>query len=317
MQSAFEQLYSNGALLVLWGALLFHLILPIPRSGHPVTLWRAFATLLSDKVNTNSNYSQSLISGSLAWLLMVIPAFVLMVALKPLVWQPELFDLALLLLAVDWRNSEKLGNALTDALAKEDKKLARRLLHPQLNRDTRSLSPLGIGKAGAETLILGYARNVVAVLFWFGLGGGIGALTFRLVSELARVWSPSRDTFRPFGLPAIRMLAVFEWIPLRLFSLLIIIGKNATSVLGQVMLQSRTWPHPSSAWLLTSVGNKLQLSLGGPAIYDEKKSTRPKLGGRIAPSSIHLSQIQKLLAWRLFAWILLQSLLMFIVYQGV
>ncbi|MFC1237001.1 cobalamin biosynthesis family protein [Vibrio sp. F74] len=317
MQTAFDQIVSNGALLVLWGGLLFHLILPIPMSAHPATLWRAFARILAEKVNTNKSHSQSILSGSLAWMLMILPAFAVLVALKPLVWQSQLFDLALLLLAIDWRNSEKLGHALADALAKEDKKLARSLLLPILNRETKSLSPLGIGKAGAETLILGYGRNVVSVLFWFGLTGGIGALMFRLISELARAWSPSRSEFLPFGLTSIRMLALFEFIPLRMFSIMIIIGKNAMQVFSQVLTQSKTWPTPGPAWLLSSVGNKLELSLGGPAIYGNNKTIRPKIGGRIAPVALHLGQIQKLLAWRLFVWIALQSIIMFLFYQGI
>lgn len=317
MQAAFDQIYSNGALLVLWGALLFHLILPIPISAHPATLWKAFARILADKVNTNKSYSQSLISGTLAWVLMTVPALIVLVALKPLVWQPQLFDLALLLLAIDWRNSEKLGHGLADAIAKEDKKLARSLLEPILNRETKSLSPVGIGKAGAETLILGYGRNVVTVLFWFGLTGGIGALLFRLISELARAWSPSRNQFLPFGLPATRMLALFEYIPLRIFSIMVILGKNATQVFGQVLMQSKTWPMPGPAWLLSSVGSKLELSLGGPAIYGGSKTARPKIGGRVVPTALHIGQIQKLLAWRLFIWIALQSTLMFLLYQGI
>ena len=52
MEELFNQLYSNGALLVLWSALLFHLILPFPREAHPAILWHKFAEQLADKVNT-------------------------------------------------------------------------------------------------------------------------------------------------------------------------------------------------------------------------------------------------------------------------
>ncbi|MDV7105196.1 cobalamin biosynthesis family protein [Vibrio sp. TH_r3] len=316
MQQVFDQLYSNGALLVLWGALLFHLVVPIPISSHPTVLWRAFAKILTDKVNVNNHYSQSLISGSLSWMLMMIPALAVLVALKPLVWQPQLFDLALLLLAIDWRNSEKLGHQLTDALAKQDKVLARRLLKPRLNRNTATLSALGLGKAGAETIILGYGRNVVCVVFWYGLTGGIGALLFRLMSELARAWSPSRSKFLPFGLPAARILAIFEFIPLCLFSLMIVVGKNMHKIVTLVGHQSKTWSSRGPALLLSALGNKLELSLGGPAIYNDKKTVRAKLGGRIAPSALHIGQIQKLLAWRLYVWIVIQSIVMFLFYQG-
>ncbi|MDW3059654.1 adenosylcobinamide-phosphate synthase, partial [Vibrio sp. 1978] len=43
MEEIFQQFYANGALLVMWGALLFHLIRSIPHSAHPATLWRKVA----------------------------------------------------------------------------------------------------------------------------------------------------------------------------------------------------------------------------------------------------------------------------------
>ncbi|EKO3398800.1 cobalamin biosynthesis family protein [Vibrio fluvialis] len=317
MDEIFHTFYANGALLVMWGALLFHLILPIPRSAHPVTLWHKFAEILADKVNTNASYAQSQLSGTLAWLLMILPTVVVCVALKPLVWQPQLFELALLLLALDWRSQEQLANRMASALAKDDKKLARSLLMPYVNRDTSTLSPLGLGKAGAETVIMGFGRNVVCVLFWYALLGGIGAFIYRLMVELARAWSPSRARFQPFGLPVVRAVAVLEFVPLRLFSLLIIVGNQAAHTLQNTLQQSRSWPLPGPGWLLCAVGNKLELSLGGPAIYGEQKAVRVKIGGRIAPSAIHLSQVHTLLAWRIFAWIILQSLLLLVIHRGV
>lgn len=317
MDEIFHTLYANGALLVMWGALLFHLILPIPRSAHPVTLWHKFAEILADKVNTNSSYAQSQLSGTLAWILMILPALLVCIALKPLVWQPQLFELALLLLALDWRSQEQLANALASALGKEDKKLARSLLVPFVNRDTSTLSPLGLGKAGTETLIMGFGRNVVCVLFWYGLCGGIGAFIYRLLVELARAWSPSRARFQPFGLSIVRTVAIIEFVPMRLFTLLIIAGKGATQTLHRTLQQSRSWPLPGPGWLLCAVGNKLELSLGGPAIYGEQKTVRVKIGGRVVPAAIHLSQVHSLLAWRIFAWIILQSLCLFVLYRGV
>ncbi len=317
MQALFEQFYSNGALLVLWGGLLFHLILPIPLSAHPTRLWRGFAKVLADKVNTSGSYSQRALSGTLAWLLMIIPALAILIALSMLVWQPQLFELALLLLAIDWRNSDKLANILISSMASEDKKRARSELGFRLNRDTSSLSQLGIGKAGAEALILGYGRNTVSVLFWFGLTGGIGAFLYRLIQELARAWSPSLPSQHPFGLAAVKILAILDFFPLRIFSLFIALGKNMSYTLKQIFAQGKLWPTPGPGWLLASIGSKLELSLGGPAIYAGQKKVRPKLGGKIAPAAIHLSQIQKLLLSRLIIWITLQSLAMFLVNQGV
>ncbi|KJY82181.1 adenosylcobinamide-phosphate synthase [Vibrio galatheae] len=317
MEDLFSPFYSNGALLVLWGALLFHLILPFPREAHPAILWHKFAEQLADKVNVNTSYSQSMISGTLAWLLMLFPMLAVLVALKPLVWQPELFELAFLLLAIDWRNTDKFTAQFIAAIAREDKEQAKMLLKPIINRSTAPLSLLGLGKAGTETLIMSYGRNVVGVLFWYAIAGGIGAFIYRMSVELARAWSPSRQRFSPFGIPAVRAVAVLDFIPLRLFALFILFGHRAQTTVQLMKQQATSWPLPGPSWLLISVGGKLELSLGGPAIYDGHKAVRAKLGGRIAPSAIHIAHVQKTLAWRMFAWIVIQSLLMGLIYQGI
>ncbi len=47
-----------------------------------------------------------------------------------------------------------------------------------------------------------------------------------------------------------------------------------------------------------------------------KKRTR-QIGGRIAPAAIHIAQVQSLIAWRIFVWIALESLLLLLIYRGV
>ncbi len=316
MEDFFQQIYANGALLVMWGALLFHQILPIPRAAHPMTLWRMVAEQLASKVNRHHSYSQSTLSGSLAILVMVLPCLVLLIALKPLVWQAPLYEFALLLIALDWHSSETLTQQLVKSMSNDNKARCRQQLKPYINRDTSSLSLLGIGKAGAETIIMGYARNVVCVLFWYAFTGGIGAFVYRLIAELARTWSPSRKQYAPFGKPVIQLLAALEIFPMRLFALFVASGKDLTRVISGMKQQVKSWPLPGPAWLLCCVGQKLQLSLGGPAFYQGTRTERAKIGGRIAPSAIHLAQIQTLLVWRIFAWIIIESLLLGLIYQG-
>ncbi|MDR9829952.1 cobalamin biosynthesis family protein [Vibrio sp. FNV 38] len=315
MEDIIKQLYGNGMVLIMWSAILLQLLLPIPRQSHPMELWRRFALLLSDKVNS-TNPKQAMLAGWLSVLLMLIPAAILLIALQPLMWQNELYQLGLLLLALDWRNTDALLCNLTTAMANEDKQQARQLLKPWVNRETQALSLLGLGKAGAETYLLAMGRGVIAVLFWYCLFGGIGAFIYRLTVELARVWSPSRQNFLAFGRAAIHLTALLDYIPLRVFSLFILVGHRAKQSTALLKLQHKSWPLPGSSWLLISSAAKYELSLGGPAIYDTQKCVRAKIGGRIAPAAIHLSQLRQLIFSRLIAWVLCASLILTVVHHG-
>jgi len=310
-------LLDNSSLLVLWGALAIHWLLPIPPQLHPLHIWQQLAVLIADKVNKpDESRKQQLLSGSLAWSLMWLTVLVLLVALYQLVWIESMFHIILLWLALDWRNTAKFSKRFIHAYSQEDKAGCRQLLEAPLNRETRNLSLLGLGKAGAETQLLAYGRLVAGVLFWYALAGGIGALMYRLAISLARVWSPSRQHYHNFGVPAVRILATLDIIPLRIFALLFCIGHNGKTALQGIIQQGENWLLPGPGWLLAATGHKLSLSLGGPAIYGNRKMERPRLGGKIAPAAFHLAQINKIANNRLVAWVVIQSVLIFI-FQGV
>lgn len=318
MSSELSQMMLNfSPLLILWAAVILNLLLPLSYSAHPARLWHQFAQLLASKVNSHRSYQQDSISGALACTLMLFPTLALLIALQTLAWQAEYFQLALLFLALDWRNQNQLANKMGNWLSREDKDNARQELASLLNRDVNTLSLLGAGKATVETLIAGQSRQVISVMFWFALSGGIGAFIYRLICELHRAWSPSQPIYRPFGLATAQLLLILEWLPVRLFLLLLITGRNAGQIYSLAKREYRSWISPSQGLLLSAIGHKLQLSLGGPALYQNLqksniKAVRAKLGGRIAPAALHLSQVMQLLNQRTLLWLVLQSLVMFI-----
>ncbi|MGF1775389.1 cobalamin biosynthesis family protein [Vibrio nomapromontoriensis] len=316
MSSFLESFYANGALLVMWGALIFHLLLPIPQSAHPIYYWRRLAIAIANKVNQPTNTtSQQTLSGLLTWVLFVMPAFAVLLAMQSLAWQAQFYQLALLLLALDWRGNETLTQQLIRGLSNEDKAYVRTSLQTCVNRDTAPLSLIGLGKASAETLILGYSRRVIGVLFWYGLFGGIGALIYRLAMELARSWSPAQPHYQHFGKPALAAFSLLDSVPQKLFALLIMIGTSRQSITSAIT-QSRSWHNPTTNWLLCGYANKFGLSLGGPAMYDATKYQRARIGGKIVPSAYHLAVLQKDIAWRIYIWLMLQSAIMFIIHKG-
>ncbi|KXI21772.1 cobalamin biosynthesis family protein [Photobacterium sanguinicancri] len=309
-------LANNSTLLAMWGAIALHWLIAIPQDLHPLNLWQRLAIMLASRVNKpNDNRHQRLLSGLLTWSLMWLTMLIMLIACKQLVWIDALFDLTLLWFALGWKNISQLSHQLIKAYSAENKTLCRRLLSTTLNRQTESLSLLGLGKAGAETQLLGYGRQVIGVLFWYGLAGGIGALMYRLAVSLARVWSPTRKQYVFFGYPAIRILAVLDIVPLRLFALLIALGQNGKVALRSLWQQGENWQLPGPGWLLVATGNKLSLSLGGPAIYEDRKLERPRLGGKIAPAALHLAQIEQVAKSRVIIWLVVQSCLI-ILFQG-
>ncbi|WEM41919.1 cobalamin biosynthesis family protein [Photobacterium sp. DA100] len=311
MTDAIALIAENSTLLALWGALAVQWLLPIPTQLHPLQIWRQLALALAARVNKPSDAPQQRrLSGLLSWSLLWLTVLVVLICLYQLVWIDTAFHLLLLWIALDWRNMHKFSQQFIRAYSREDKLQCRVLLGSRLNRHTDSLSLLGLGKAGAETLLIGYGRLAAGVLFWYALAGGIGAILYRLAVELSRCWSPSRQQFRHFGQPATTILAVLDIVPLRLFALLLTLGNNGKMALRGLKQQGENWLLPGPGWLLAAAGHKLSLSLGGPAIYDKTKMERPKLGGRIAPAAFHLSQIDRLANQRLWGWVAAQSLLL-------
>ncbi|MDP5254565.1 MULTISPECIES: cobalamin biosynthesis protein [unclassified Vibrio] len=293
--------------LIVAVALIIHALLPIPASFHPITWWKQFAKQLSNKVNQgHARYQQ--FAGALAWAMMILPSAALLWAVSSLVWQQQLYQLALLLLALDLRPMWKTIQTVINALQQDDKQQARRQLNQVLNRDCDTLSALGIGKACAEYLIMGFGKHGWAVVFWFLFTGGIGALLYRLCSELSRVWSVKLDNYQDFGRVSHTIANTLSALPLWLLWLCTFIGPQRQ----QIWQQRQTWwywrPQVHGA-LLASIGGQLSLSLAGPALYQGKKFIRVKLGGRIAPAPYHLHQLRTWLVYRIAVLIFLSAML--------
>ncbi|KXF79628.1 cobalamin biosynthesis family protein [Enterovibrio coralii] len=304
-------LLDHSTLLAMWGALILHWFFPLPAHVSPLTLWRRVALAIAEKVNhTEDHESQQRLAGALSLAIMWLTIAVLLVALKQLVWTVWLFDLLLLWFALAWKPVTTVAFNVEQALNRDDKPAARNALSEILNRDTCSLSPVGIAKAGCETLLAGYARGLIGVLFWYAMGGGIGAFLYALVVQLARCWPTRRHEYVDFGLPAAAMLTVMDWLPTRLFAVLIATGLRFNQAIEAIRLSGNQWSVNGIGWLLASSGAKFQVALGGPAIYDSDKISRPTLGGVITPSSLHLAILNQQLRQKALIWITIQSFLM-------
>lgn len=302
---------NHGSLWALWLAVLIHWLLPLSTQHSPFQYWQQYAVLLASQVNKdNDPKQQRKLAGGLALALMCGTLAILLIAARELVWSRPLFDGLLLWLALAWRPIDQFGHALAQAIDEHDKGTSRALLATQVNRDTESLSLIGIGKAGAETLILGTARHGACVIFYYALAGGVGALLYTSVVHLHRVWSPSRLAYYPFGLATARLLNLVDTIPMSLFALVLALGRTPWTHIKACWQQGRRWRTPGPGWLLACAGSRFQLSLGGPAIYQGTKTLRTKIGYGVTPACYHLLLLRLKLKHSVLIWLALSSLLL-------
>ncbi|MCC2617434.1 cobalamin biosynthesis protein [Aestuariibacter halophilus] len=270
-------------LLPVWiiGAiLLLERFLPWPEKAHPLTLIRLMALRLSDRVNPDPKRpaGQQHISGALAILVILLP---LLIVPLPLLWlaeYPWFFDALLLLVAVQFSPVQHGVKRVEQALKNDKKNLARQWLNTLVLRETTRLSPLGIGKAAVEALILRFAYQIVGVLFWYALLGGLGALAVRIIMELHHCWNPRKPHFGHFGQPVAHLHQWLMWLPTRLAALLLALANRPLQGI-------RAWfgvkgrGHNASV-ILASAGGSLGVELSGPAYYNGIKVRFPRVGGQ-------------------------------------
>ena len=313
LPALFEVLSPHSVLLSMWGALLFHWFFPLNFQTFPLLAWPLLAKDLSDKVNHSyDTQKQQTLSGILTLSLLGLTSLVLLIAIKQLVWVSWFFEFLLLWMALGWKSITQITLQVEEALIDENKAQARILLSNILNRETLTLSSIGITKAGCETLLFGYARNLIGVLFWYGIAGGIGARLYTQLVQLTRIWSPRLQKYAFFGLSASALFTVLDFAPSRLFALLIAFGHRFKAASKAMYEQAFTEKRKGGDWLLASCGMKYQVALGGPVIYDNLKIHRPRLGDLITPSPLHLALLNQKLLQKARFWILIQSALMYL-----
>lgn len=311
LSTPLDILIQYSTLLVMWGALLMHWFFPVPSQSNPLNAWRLMGEALSDKVNhANDPLKQQCLSGTLALSVMGLTAAVFLVAVEEIVWTSWPFELLLLWLALGCKPIIQTTLNVEQALLHDDKPSARTALALILNRDTLSLSSMGIAKASCETLLMGYSRTLIGVLFWYGLGGAVACLLYTLLVQLTRCWSPRIQKYAQFARPTSALFCVVDGLPSRLFALLIATGHRFKPAITAIYEQAYKNTNNGGAWLLASCGAKYQIALGGPVIYDNHKILRPRLGGHVCPSPLHLALLNQQLMQKARVWILLQSVLM-------
>jgi adenosylcobinamide-phosphate synthase len=278
---------------ILCAVVVFERFWHLPTRRDPLTFVRLLASRIADKVcptdslTAKSKKTQFWISGSLSAFMLIIPNLLILVIFREFVYYPELFDAIILYLCIQFSSHIQGFQHIRRALLEGKKKLARDLLAPMVLRETDMLSDSGVSKAAIESLLLRFHYQALVCFFLFIVFGPFTLLSYRLCYELHLVWNTKIDAYREFGKPIAKLVMVFQWLPIRLNSLLSIIlnrGFNISSYLKTQRLTNH-WNESHGAILLRANHFALDVNLSGALFYKDTKVRRTKYVGRGEPTA--------------------------------
>jgi len=224
---------------------------------------------------------QQKISGSLAFMVLLVPLISILLIFTSLAQYPVFFDGFLLLVSIQFQGCVKQGQKISKALADNKKVLARHLLSDIVLRETDKLSPMGISKGTIESLLLRFNQQFSSVIFWYLVLGGLGALSYRLLYEFSHCWNTKRVRFGHFGQPVARLVHLLQWLPARLACGALVVAQGVSGgIQAYRVFVKENGRHKCSHMLLLNLqGGALGIELSGPAYYDGQKIRSVKCGG--------------------------------------
>jgi adenosylcobinamide-phosphate synthase len=280
--------------LLLAAGIALDLLLGEARRWHPLVGFGALAQWLERRLNVGG---RRIARGTIAWVLAVLPLSAGAAWLCAAGGMPGLALHALLLyLCIGLRSLREHTLPIHAALAQDDLPRARWLTSRIVSRDTSQASESDLARAGAESLLENGNDAVFGTLFWFLVGGGAGALLFRLANTLDAMWGYRNARFNLFGRVAARVDDVLNYLPARLTALsyALLAPGGRRRALHCWRVQAKAWSSPNAGPVMASGAGALGISLGGAATYEGKVEERPVLGAGPAAGAGDI-----LRAWRL------------------
>jgi adenosylcobinamide-phosphate synthase len=283
---------------ILCAVVIFERFWYLPTRLDPMTFVRLVASRMAERVcpkpfvnaklsTQKTPTSQFWISGALAAFMIIIPNLIILLIFREFVYYPALFDAVILYLCIQFSSNIQRFQHIRRALLANKKKLAKNLLAPMVLRETSMLSDLGVSKGAIESLLLRFHYQALVCYFLFIVFGPITTLAYRLCYELHQVWNTKIDLYSEFGKPMAKLVAVFQWLPIRFNAFLTVIlskGFKAISYLKTHQISKR-WNEAHGAILLRANHFGLNINLSGAVFYNKVKVRRAKYIGNGEPTA--------------------------------
>ena len=266
--------YQSIGLLLL--SIILSAVISIPRKRQPLFYFIKLARSFSKRVNHSQRSSkQRAIAGILATTFLVFPSWFIITFFIELAAYPLFFETLILFLCLTDNGLMKASKHIAVLIHEGNTSDAKLKLANWCQRDTSSLSAVGLSKACIEKMVqIGSSTNGL-VAGSFIVGGIELVLLVTLLKQLDYAWPHFDKQYRAFGTFAFILNKIINIIPYSLYLLMYSISSTkAASLLFKSMLSKNSRDLSSTAIELTAL--KLNIELGGPRIYQGEKQLTPK-----------------------------------------
>tara|TARA_R110000737_G_scaffold89824_5_gene122307 strand:- start:2590 stop:3570 length:981 start_codon:yes stop_codon:yes gene_type:complete len=284
----------------------------------PLAFFSFYCQRLADKVNKPSNSSrQQNISGLIAIIVTLVPLMVILWLFETLIEVYWLWNAFLLYFALGSFGLTKTSKVVARELVANNTYQAKQKIAPFLLRDTEQLSPLGISKACIEMQVLRSSQLLVCVGFYYLIFGPLAALTFRLLLEMHYAWNIKALRFVHFGAAVNHIVNLLQWLPSRLFALLLLLGTVGQNTLLYWRLTRGKFFQTNNSLLLHILALGLEIKLSGVAMYGGNKVRKASFNDHARqPQATDIIHASKRINYALYLLVLLVMLLAVLSYSA-
>ena len=287
MLESFELNTFNYRLFILLAVIMIKLIITALVKHEPLRPFSLYCQLLSNKVcHPHSPSNQQALAGFIAIVVTLFPILLILWLFSAFIEVEYLWHGFLLYLSLGAFGLTTLSKNITNHLTLNQTYVAKQKLQPLLLRETEQLSSLGLSKACIEMVLLRTLQQAYVTAFVFMIAGPLAAIGYRLLLEMHYAWNTKLAQFIYFGRYSALLINLIQWLPTRLFSLLLLfmcIGKNF--ILFWRLSKPYFFQLTNNMPLLL-LAFVLEIKLGGVAMY--RSSNKQALG------SNSLAQAKKL-----------------------
>lgn len=256
------------SVVMLYSVILVKFLASYLASHEPLRFFRLFCDRLAEKVNkTTNSIRQRSISGFIAILVTLTPLLIILWLFEAFVEAAWLWQGFLLYLALGNLHLGKNSKEIAKLIVANKKFEAKQLLIPWLLRDTEPLSPLGLSKSCIEMQLLRAMQNLFSISFIFLLFGPLAALCTRLLIEMHYSWNPKQSRFKPFGHSVAFLVNILQWLPNRIFSLVLLFSCIGRNFVLYSRLSKPYFFQLNNSYALSLFALALEVKLGGVAMY--------------------------------------------------